>query len=221
MIFEDSSNIFIFHYLSRDFLFCVTCQARFSVLSSFMANYCNIVVLVANRTVVPWLVISVEPIVNFADCFLEIKSGKFLNISTSLELSASILQSVYIGQDKATANSIIEKTVNVVSVCSIFGWHVKFIVSVPEEGESSSQHVFKNAFSIMMESQRRICAQTLPQPIPERNKTDKLFNDLLQLANQRGLKLPHSDIESAKKYSVFYDYNFNFMVYRWSSCDTY
>ena len=35
----------------------------------------------------------------------------------------------------------------------------------------------------MMESQCRICAQTLPQPITERNKKDKPFSDLLQLAS--------------------------------------
>ena len=93
-----------------------------------------------------------------------------------------------------------EITVNVISVCSVFGWHIKFIVSVPEQGESSSHDVLKNAFSIMMESQRCICAQTLPQPISEKNKKDKLFNDLLQLANRRGLRLAHNDIESARKY---------------------
>ena len=129
--------------------------------------------------------------VNFSECFEEVKSGKFSNVVTSVELSSCILRSVFIGQDKATANSAVEITVNVVSVCSVFGWHIKFIVSVPEQGESSSHDVLKNAFSIMMESQRRICAQTLPQPISEKNKKDKLFNDLLQLANRRGLRLAY------------------------------
>ena len=39
-------------------------------------------------------------------------------------------------------------------------------------------------------------------PIPEHNKKDKLYNDLLKLADQRGLKLPHSDVESGKRYFV-------------------
>ena len=164
-----------------------------------MANYCNILVREANRTIVPWSVIPVEPTVNFSECFEEVKSGKFSNVITSVELSSCILRSAFIGQDKATANSAVEITVNVVSVCSVFGWHIKFIVSVPEQGESSSHDVLKNAFSIMMESQRRICAQTLPQPISEKIKRTN-SNDLLQLANRRGLRLAHNDIESARKY---------------------
>ena len=78
----------------------------------------------------------------------------------------------------------------------------KFVVSVHEVGESSTQAttVFKNAFTIMMESQRRISAPALPEPIPEHNKKDKLYNDLLNLARERDLKLRHCDIESGKKY---------------------
>ena len=76
-------------------------------VSFFMANYCNILVRETNRTIVPWSVISVVPTVNFAECFLEVKSGKFSNVSTSLELSSSILRSAFIGQDKTTANSAV------------------------------------------------------------------------------------------------------------------
>ena len=165
-----------------------------------MVNYCNILVRETIRTIVPWSVISVEPTVNFTECFLEVKSGKLSNVSTSLELSSSILRSAFVEQDKTTANSTVELMVNIVSECSVFGWHIKFIVLVPEQGESCSHDVLKNAFSIMMESQHHICAQTLPQPIPERSKNDKLFNDLLQLANRRDLRLAHNDIESARKY---------------------
>ena len=97
-----------------------------------------------NRTIVPWSIISVESTVNFAECFLEVKSGKFSNVSTSLELLSSILRSAFMGHHKTTANSAVEIMVNVVSVCSVFGWHIKFVVSVPEQGESSSHDVLKN-----------------------------------------------------------------------------
>jgi len=62
----------------------------------------------------------------------------------------------------------VDVTANVVSICLLFGWHVKFVVSVPEQDKSSSQTVVKNAFTIMMESQHRICAQTLSEPMPEK-----------------------------------------------------
>ena len=38
----------------------------------------------ANRTIVPWSVIPVEPTINFSECFEEVKSGKFSNVVTSV-----------------------------------------------------------------------------------------------------------------------------------------
>ena len=68
----------------------------------------------------------------------------FKYVSTSLELLSSILCSAFIKQDKTTVNSAVEIMVNIVSACSVFGWHIKFIVLVPEQGESSSHDVLKN-----------------------------------------------------------------------------
>ena len=45
---------------------------------------------------------------NFKDLFIQMKSGIVSTISTSLELSSLILNSVYIGQDKSTANSVVD-----------------------------------------------------------------------------------------------------------------
>ena len=149
------------------------CRARFSK----MANYCNVFVRTTNRTIVAWTVINVEPAINFEELFTQIKSGVFSTIPASLELSSSVLDSVYIGKDKSTANSTVDRKINVISVCSLFGWHIKFVVSVPEVGESSSNDTVltvQNAFTVMMEVQHHICAPALPEPIPEYNKKDKL-----------------------------------------------
>jgi len=77
-------------------------------------------------------------------------------------------------------------------------------VSVHEVGKSSGSDTVnvRNAFTVMMEAQRHICAPALPEPIPEHNKKDGLYNDLLKLADQKGLKLSHSDVESGKRYFV-------------------
>ena len=61
-------------------------------------------VLYTNQTIVPWTVINVEPSINFEELLVQIKSGAFSIISASLELSSSILDSVYIWQDKSTDN---------------------------------------------------------------------------------------------------------------------
>jgi len=99
--------------------------------------HCDVFVCATNRTIVPWTVINVEPSINFVGLFIQIKSGEFSTISMSLELSSSVLDSVYIGQDKSTANSTVDSKINIISVCSLFGWHIKFVVSLHEVGESS------------------------------------------------------------------------------------
>ena len=170
-----------------------------------MANYCNVFIRATNRTIVPF---NVKPSIHFKELFIQIKSGVFSTISMSSELSSLVLDSVYIRQDKATANSTVDSKINAISVCSLFGWYVKFVVTVYEVGESSGSDTVnvsvnvRNAFTAMMEAQRRICAPALPEPIPEHNKKDKLYNDLLKLADRKGLKLSHGDVESGKRYFV-------------------
>jgi len=121
-----------------------------------MANSCNVFIPATNRTIVPWTVINVEPSINFEELFIQITSGVFTTILMSLELSSLVLDSVYIGQDKATANSTVDSKTNVISVCSLFGWHVKFVVTVYEVGESSGSDTVnvsvnvRNAFTVMM-----------------------------------------------------------------------
>ena len=59
----------------------------------YISNYCS--------------VINVESSINFEELLVQIKSGAFSTISASLELSSSILGSVYIWQDKSTDNSTV------------------------------------------------------------------------------------------------------------------
>ena len=48
-----------------------------------------------------------HPLINFEELLVQIKSGAFSTISALLELSSSILDSVYIWQDKSTDNSTV------------------------------------------------------------------------------------------------------------------
>ena len=72
-----------------------------------IANHCNILICTINQTIVPWTVINVEPSINFEELLVQIKPGVFSTISALLELSSSILDSVYIRQDKSTDNSTV------------------------------------------------------------------------------------------------------------------
>ena len=65
---------------------------------------------------------------------------------------------------------------------------------------SSSLDVSKNAFEIMMHNQRRVSKPTLPDALVERTKKDKLFNDMLRLVEQKGLKFSPGQLESGKSY---------------------
>ena len=56
---------------------------------------------------------------------------------------------------------------------------MKFIVSVEKPGESSGVTVSRNAFAIMMRSQHSACQPSLPNPLMESTRKDKLFNDIL------------------------------------------
>jgi len=91
----------------------------------------------------------------------------------------------------------VDSKLNIVSVCALFGWHVKFIVSVHKVGKSSSKTVtvqnlfYHDVLSVVFVHQQ---FQNQFQSII------RIYNDLLTLAGQKGLKLPHNDVESGKRY---------------------
>ena len=79
---------------------------------------------------------------------------------------------------------------------------VKFRVSTQSESVASSVNPVKNAFEIMMSNQRELCRPRLPERLIEKNKKDKLFNDLIDLLDSKGLKWPERD----KFWKMFLDY---------------
>ena len=82
------------------------------------------------------------------------------------------------------------KDLNTADVCASFGQFVKFIMSVEKSEENSGVAVSRNAFVIMMCSQQSASQPSLSNPLMERMKKDKLFNDILQLVAKQGLILP-------------------------------
>ena len=96
-----------------------------------------------------------------------------------------------------------QKELNVVDICTAFGLYIRFIVSL-DEPKTSAEDISRNAFAIMMQDQRYICAQapSLPDAVVERTKKDKLFNDLLRVVEQKGLKLSSGELESCRSYLI-------------------
>ena len=73
-----------------------------------------------------------------------------------------------------------------IAVVESFGRFLKYLVEEKEkDGASCSNTASKNAFDVLMNSQRSLQRSTmlrqLPEPVDERNKKDKLHNDLLLL----------------------------------------
>ena len=91
----------------------------------------------------------------------------------------------------------------VVTVVESFGRFLKYLVKQKQkEGEScsSTASTLRNAFDVLMSSQRALqrsrLLRQLPEPVDERNKNDKLFNDLLLFMESKNLKLEHDEIQS-------------------------
>ena len=105
-----------------------------------------------------------------------------------------------VGKDRSS-QSLVQKELNAVDICTAFGLYIRFIVSL-DELETSAKDISRNAFAIMMQNQRRTCTQapSLPDAVVEHSKKDKLFNDLLHVVEQKGLKLSSRQLESCRSY---------------------
>ena len=115
----------------------------------------------ANKTLVPWTIVTLDPVDRFVDLYQSIQVGKFSIVKTSSEISAASLESVWIGKDKAQLSQV-DKSLNVSEVCSSFGQFIKFVVLVDTGEGTSSLSVTKNAFVMMMNAQRTACQPSLP-----------------------------------------------------------
>ena len=90
-----------------------------------------------------------------------------------------------------------EILLKVVEVTETFGKFVKFFVNPQETNQSSACEVTyvskaPNAFQVLIASQKK---RVFLEPIDEKTKKDKLYNDLVQLMKARGLKLGISQDE--------------------------
>ena len=96
-----------------------------------------------------------------------------------------------------------QKELNVVDICTAFGLYIRFIMSL-DELETSAEDISRNAFAIMMQNQRCISAQatSLPDAVVEQTKKNKLFNDLLCVVEQKGLKSSSRQLESCRSYLI-------------------
>ena len=105
-----------------------------------------------------------------------------------------------VGKDKSSL-SLVDNDLNTVDVCTVFSHYVKFTMTLNEPGVRSSLDESKKVLEIIMQNQCRLSKPTLPGVlVVEQTKKDKLFNDLLWLVEQKGLKFFTDQLESGKSY---------------------
>ena len=127
----------------------------------------------------------------FSSLFSKIVAEAHPRLVVDKELSHSSLDKVQIGLTKNSL-SIADEQLNVDDVCAMFGQHVKFIVSqtlalVREDAQSASAFsTLPNAFEVLIASQKTVDKVTLPLKIQERNKKDKLLDDLVSFFESKG-----------------------------------
>ena len=153
------------------------------------------VAVTLGRRLVQWTIIDIQHNDrSFLDLFNEVKAGKFDCIKVIDQLAQATLQHVFVGKDK-------DKTMmtsahhSVFSICKEFGKYVKFVVEVGGGGgaATSSRSVASsqpNAFSLMAIAQRQLqnADNGVPFTISVRTSKDKLFNDLVRLMKELGVK---------------------------------
>ena len=106
---------------------------------------------------IPWTVLSIDPSHNFNEFYRAIKAGRFVIIRTSPILPAADLESVYVGKDKLSSMSLVQKDLNVSDICLTFRCYVKFVILEINPNNHKLQPC-KDAFTVMMMNQRRLCA---------------------------------------------------------------
>ena len=94
----------------------------------------------------------------------------------------------------------VDLNLTITLVVETFGRFVKY--SVQENDESPHPDIVqssgvkrRNAFEILMTSQRSLQCKTLPDPVQEKNKKDKLYNNILSLLELKKLKVEYSEIQ--------------------------
>ena len=80
MLLREIPQNFIFHYTV--------------IIHCMMASFASVHVSAANKTIVPWSVISLDPSHNFGELFWSVQTGKYAIIKTSTDLTAAVLKTL-------------------------------------------------------------------------------------------------------------------------------
>ena len=109
------------------------------------------------------------------------------------ELKRTTLTQALVGSDKEKL-MVTSVSQSVCSVCEEFGKYIRFIVEINDSEQPGVQQLStgtaRNAFSVMITAQRQIQQgdNGVPLTIHVKTNKDRLYNDLIQLMKELGVK---------------------------------
>ena len=151
----------------------------------------SVACLSTKRTLFPWNIVSTsKPEHSFRDFFYKSIQP---HIPSASELSYDLVHAA-VGANKEKMDKV-DLDLPIIPVVESFGRFLKY--SVNEKGSSAgTSSMTRNAFEVLLASQRSLHGKQLPDPVQERNRKDKLYNDLFHLLGSKKLKLQSSEIHS-------------------------
>lgn len=126
----------------------------------------------------------------------KIKAGKFDCVEVTDELKRATLTQALVGSDKEKL-MIMSVSQSVCSVCEEFGKYIRFVVDINNSEQPGgvqqptlSTGTARNAFSVLITAQRQIQRgdNGVPLTIQVKTNKDRLYNDLIQLMKELGVK---------------------------------
>ena len=152
------------------------------------------------KTIFPWTIIEVsESEHTFLDFFEECILPRIAGSSTAIYE----LKCTHVGTSKTLLDPV-DPSLYVLPVIKSFGRFLKYCVNTAAESVS---HRTLNAFDILMDAATRISSSSntasnlreFVNPVNERNKKDKLFNDIAKFLESKGLKFTSDEIDTNGK----------------------
>ena len=160
----------------------------------------NLSVVSPCRTHIAWTVVQIEDGLTFVTLFQKILAGAHPRLQVDEQLSHWTLDKVFVGHSKDSM-SVVDDTLVVNDVCSMFGSHIKYLVQLQLTVQDAPQswQTPRNAFTILMSSSRaRESEKKLPPQVQVRTKKDQLYNDVVAFEKNGWEWTTHGDTHGKK-----------------------
>ena len=150
---------------------------------------CSVVNLTLNKTVPPWSILSAGESGITIQQFYDEKI-----VCKVQELNEMDLESAFLGKSKESLDKI-ELSLSLDSAIHLFGPFLRYYTC----DRPQQLPPMRNAFTVLMSSQRQLSLPGLPAPVTVRTIKDKLYNDCLELLKEENALFPGTEVNSSGK----------------------